>query len=83
MAALLPTILSDDEAEFSTTKSNPDAKKKQSKKKKVSSEPKLKIDDSDDEGNSSNDEMDSDFEFGGVLVSSSNLQIISLNCNIV
>jgi len=67
MAALLPTILSDDEAEFSTTKSNPDAKKKQSKKKKVSSEPKLKIDDSDDEGNSSNDEMDSDFEFGGVL----------------
>ena len=78
MAALLPTILSDDEAEFSTTKSNPDAKKKRSIKKKVSSEPKLKIDDSDDEGNSSNDEMDSDFEFGGVLVSSSNLQNISL-----
>lgn len=83
MAALLPTILSDDEAEFSTTKSNPDAKKKRAKKKKVvSSEPKLKIDDSDDEGNSSNDEMDSDFEFGGVLVSST-LQIISLNCIII
>ena len=82
MAALLPTILSDDEAEFSTTKST-DAKKKRSKKKKVSSEPKLKIDDSDDEGNSSDDEMDGDFEFGGVLVSCSTVHIISLNCIIV
>lgn len=70
MAALLPTILSDDEAEFSTTKSNSDGKKKRSKKSKTPSEPKLKIDDSDDEGNSSDDEMDGDFEFGGVLVSS-------------
>jgi len=67
MAALLPTILSDDEAEFSTTKSNSDGKKKRSKKTKAPPEPKLKIDNSDDEGNSSNDEMDSDFEFGGIL----------------
>eukprot|EP00577_Skeletonema_sp_RCC1716_P032684 CAMPEP_0113418240 /NCGR_PEP_ID=MMETSP0013_2-20120614/26101_1 /TAXON_ID=2843 ORGANISM="Skeletonema costatum, Strain 1716" /NCGR_SAMPLE_ID=MMETSP0013_2 /ASSEMBLY_ACC=CAM_ASM_000158 /LENGTH=934 /DNA_ID=CAMNT_0000305463 /DNA_START=26 /DNA_END=2830 /DNA_ORIENTATION=+ /assembly_acc=CAM_ASM_000158 len=67
MAALLPTILSDDEAEFSTTKSNSDGKKKRSKKTKAPPEPKLKINDSDDEGNSSNDEMDSDFEFGGIL----------------
>ncbi len=63
MAALLPTILSDDEAEFSTTKSNSDGKKKRSKKTKTPL-------DCDDEGNSSNDEMDSDFEFGGLLVSS-------------
>lgn len=70
MAALLPTILSDDEAEFSTTKSISDGKKKRSKKTKTPSEPKLKIDDSDGEGDSSDDEMDGDFEFGGVLVSS-------------
>ena len=84
MAALLPTILSDDEAEFSTTQSNSDGKKKRSKKTKTPSEPKLKIDYSEDEGNSSNDEMDSDFEFGGLLVSNyTHHNMLILSCTII
>ena len=72
MAALLPTILSDDEAEYDvTTKSNSSSKKKRASEKKVkqTKTPKIKVD-GDDDGDSSNDEMDGDFEFGGILVSS-------------
>lgn len=72
MAALLPTILSDDEAEYDvTTKSNSSSKKKRAseKKAKQTKTPKINVD-SDDDGDSSNDEMDGDFEFGGILVSS-------------
>jgi hypothetical protein len=64
MAALLPTILSEDEDEHVISSKN------QSKKK--SKEPKTAREEteSDDDTSkaSSGDEMDGDFEFGGMLV---------------
>ena len=63
MAALLPTILSDDEEEVNDNLIGSRAKKKQKKEKPGND------DVSDDGGESSSDEMDGDFEFGGLLVS--------------
>ena len=74
MAALLPTILSDDE-DGSRSPINDDNDGGKKKRKKANRNERLeeKIedfgDDIDGEG-SSNDEMDGDFEFGGLLVSS-------------
>ena len=66
MAALLPTILSDDEET-----NNIVGKSITKKKSKKVAPPIERSDDdgSDDDGASSADEMDGDFEFGGLLVS--------------
>lgn len=62
MAALLPTILSDDEDSALTPKKD---SKKKSKKSKIE-----ELQSDDESRASSGDEMDGDFEFGGMLVSS-------------
>lgn len=65
MAALLPTILSDDEDDNRINVKKQSDKKK-AKKSKVAKE---KVDSEDDaSAASSGDEMDGDFEFGGLLV---------------
>jgi hypothetical protein len=62
MAALLPTILSDDEDSALISKKESKGKGKKSKKEVIA--------ETDDESKaSSGDEMDGDFEFGGMLVS--------------
>jgi hypothetical protein len=71
MAALLPTILSDDEESALISKKESKSKGKKSKKEVVAGE------DTDDESKaSSGDEMDGDFEFGGMLVSYCGFAII-------
>lgn len=86
MAALLPTILSDDEAaEISSSKFNSNGKKKKSSKEssvKQTKTLKIKVVDSDDDGESSNDEMDGDFEFGGLLVSESSKHHMCMDIDI-
>lgn len=66
MAALLPTILSDDDDDNAiiTTKQPSKKKAKKSKKEDV-----IEMDTDDESKASSGDEMDGDFEFGGMLVS--------------
>ena len=66
MAALLPTILSDDDEEESSSikGSGGHAVNKSTKKRKKSP---VTDDISDDDGSTA-DEMDGDFEFGGLLV---------------
>lgn len=65
MAALLPTILSEDEDEHVISSKN--QSKKKSKKPKTAREETTESDD-DTSKASSGDEMDGDFEFGGMLV---------------
>jgi hypothetical protein len=65
MAALLPTILSEDEDEHVISSKNQSEKK--SKKPKTAREETTESDD-DTSKASSGDEMDGDFEFGGMLV---------------
>ena len=86
MAALLPTILSDNEDEddakaLSLSKSGGKAKKRKAKKAEKVQRP---LDDGDDDGSSSSassgDEMDGDFEFGGLLVSHSSSCFLRLCC---
>ena len=67
MAALLPTILSDDEDDGILT-NKPDGK---NKNKKSSRKERIHSDNDDVSNESSADEMDGDFEFGGMLVSRS------------
>ena len=62
MAALLPTILSDEEDE------NVISTKKSGKKKAKTHKAQIESDDEQSKA-SSGDEMDGDFEFGGMLVS--------------
>ena len=69
MAALLPTILSDDEEESSSIKGTGGRiANKSTKKQKKSSDTDNVSDEEYDDGSTA-DEMDGDFEFGGLLVS--------------
>lgn len=63
MAALPPTILSDDD-EVELDNRDVGGCKKRARNKKESKET-----ENEDDGGSINDEMDGDFEFGGLLVS--------------
>ena len=67
MAALLPTILSDDD-EVELDNRDVGGSKKRARNKKESKEAPSDTENEDD-GGSINDEMDGDFEFGGLLVS--------------
>ena len=70
MAALLPTILSDDEDESSSIKGSGGRIANKSTKKQKKSPPDTdNVSDEEYDDGSTADEMDGDFEFGGLLVS--------------